>query len=172
MSSIKHTMPLVTVRQSLLLRFLAWGAIVVFCLTIFSLSRWSGAVTVILLITGVVMSGITYIIKNYEVIGHISLTPDEIMVETLNEKFTFGLDTIKHLKVYLLEIAGEFNGGKAVTTKQGMYNFFKFEYEGAKKEFMFLLQDGDVLFLRAIFEVWRQKNIDFRLTNQTQQKFS
>ncbi|MET7000077.1 hypothetical protein [Chitinophaga defluvii] len=172
MSLIKHTMPLVTERKLFLLQFLRWGAIVFFGLTIFSLFKWSGPTTGTFLIIGVVMSGMVNIIRNYEIIGRIKLTSDEIIVEITDGEFFFGLSDIKHLEILLRGISGEFYGPKAITIKQGMYNYIRFEYQGTKKEFMLLLQDADVPFLRTIFEAWRQKNIDFRLTNQTQQEFS
>ncbi len=121
----------------------------------------------IFLIAGLLSLWVGGMFKDHNIIGKIKITTNEIAVEKPDSVELFNLQGIQSLKFQLLGIKGEFYSMNSISIKQGSDNLVMFNYHGEKKEFLFLLEEPQAVSLKAIFEVWKQSNIEFWVDNQT-----
>ncbi|MDR6571317.1 hypothetical protein [Chitinophaga ginsengisegetis] len=173
MDKIEVILPLIVNSRSIVLRILIWGGVLFVCIAFINFIRGEGGglVSIVFLFIGILMLNANYVIKEYSVIGTICLLPDKITVSNENGLNNYPIVNLDQLEIFLLEIKGEFYGGKAITTKTGVRNFIKFRYQGEVKEMMFLLEDQWTFQLSQIIQFWQRSNIDVVLHNQTRKQF-
>lgn len=135
-----------------------------------STNFWPGKVTLglIVLLFGSALP--LQLIKGYDIVGTIKLTKHEIIIDDLQKQYSFSVLDITSLEVFVLEVAGEFYGGKSLMMKQGTSNYLKFKDGGKKREYMFLLEESSVPGLRNLLESWRDAGVVHILHNRTWKK--
>lgn len=171
MEKIEVILPLIVDRRYWVIRVFRWCGLLLLGVSFWWFLRGGALIPLILLFTGVLMLNVDYVIKEYNIIGSIGLLPTKIVVSDRNEIINYPIQDLSKVEIFLLEITGEFYGGKAITTKTGMSNFVKFQYQGEVKELMFLLDDQLIPGLAQVLQYWNQNNVVFKLHNQTRQVF-
>ncbi|PUZ24228.1 hypothetical protein GA0116948_107190 [Chitinophaga costaii] len=100
------------------------------------------------------------------------MNEQKIIIQENNELKSYMLFELDNLELFVLEIKGQFYSGRSMATKQGENNFLKIEYQGAIKEYQFLLERENVSLLNAVLLAWTQSSVNFVLHNETSNNFT
>ncbi|MCK7553478.1 hypothetical protein MKQ70_00045 [Chitinophaga sedimenti] len=144
MNDFKVVMPLVKRKKSILHKAFAWVGVILLITSFVKLSTEGSYIYIVFLFVGILLLNLDYLIKDYNIVGSISLFSDRISIEENSLIQEYLIIDIRQLEVFLLGVKGEFYRGKAITTKLGVSNIVKFKHNEVVEEIVFLLEQHKV----------------------------
>ncbi len=162
MNTYSTTVPLITFKRSLKIDLFVLCGLMLLGMYFFSFFWWGNNLKVVFFFGGLVALRIAISFKNYDQIGVITLDLNKILIKEEEDIQSYNIQDFKEIKILLMEIQGEFYSTKVLFLKQGSNNYIKFNYHEEEKKFQFLLEEHQVVSLRAIFEGWKRMILSLR----------